>query len=544
MYVNRLIEFAGDHEAQFPPMGYKQKKIDWYVYLNKKGFTFTPVEIELSVPDVARSSNTKPILIVDKPDYVFGLYDNEGDKERSEARHEAYKSLLDQCILETDDQAVKLLRKHLDQPVNNFPADLRLNHFVAFCIHGENLLHDAPSVRKFWGEYVLPKVHEKSTVLPCMFCQQERPVMERHSIDFLIGPDRTKMISANKNAYETHGLKNSLSAPTCFVCEQKYGKALEHMLRRYKDRNKSGGPHMFRIGEITYVYWVRAGKQIDIGPFTSPRDEQTEQDIADLLRQTFQGVKAERNVNGFCLLVLTSNKGRLVVRNYVEDSIGNIEHRIKAFFDAQNIGHKRYYGIYTLAATMYTEPRNQMQKYALEEWVNWFLYGRKLSGRILISVLKRIQAAGLMYPQHAAAIQSWLVSQEGGLTIKMDFEERIGYKIGRVFAILEKIHREAIASKNTIASKFFGSASTTPNAVMGLLIRNSQYHLAKLKNDIRKRRIANGLENDLKLAIQKINEFPKTLYLDEQGDFAIGYYHELQRRYGSRNQNNKEDVKQ
>lgn len=530
MYINRLIEFAEANEDKFPPIGYKQKKINWYVYLNEKDADFIPVDIELTVPDAPRSSDTKPILIVDKPEYVFGMYEKDQDKKRSEERHRAYKDLLDQCIAETNDESVKRLRKFLDQPVT-LPDGMKINDFIVFCINDEEFLHDAPNVKRFWSEFVQPKKDKKSTVSLCMFCHEEKLVMDRHTINFLIGNERTKLISANKNAYDSHGLKNSLSAPTCYVCEQKYGKALSYMLQRYNDR--SGGPHTFRVGDITYVYWIRKGKdkQIDLNPFMSPRDDQSEQDMKDLLMQTFKGVEKERELKNFCLLALTSNKARLVIRDYVEDSLGNIEKRIKAFFDAQNIGGKRYYGVYALAATMYSEPKNQMQKYALKEWVDWFLYGRRLSGRILLPILKRIQAEGVMYPQHAAAIQSWLVSQREGGMNKMELEEREGYKIGKIFAILEKIQREAIPTENTIASKFFGSASTTPNAVMGLLIRNAQHHLSKIRNaGPHKKMTANRLEKDLAYAISEINEFPKMLNLSGQGEFAIGYYHELHNR--------------
>lgn len=534
MYVNRLIEFAEIHDDKLSPLGFKDKKIDWIVDIEEDRFTFSPIEKEYSVPEAARSSNTKPFLIVDKPDYVFGMYEKETEKKRSGERHEAYKALLDEYVKNTNDRDVKLLRKLLDNKPFEKRSDMKMGDFIIFRIRHEDYLHESNSVKAFWKRYIQPQKDKKTTILPCMFCHNDNPVMERHTINFLIGPDRTKMISANENAYESHGLKNSLSAPTCYECEQKYGKALEYLLQRNK--NKPGGPHMFRVGDVTYIYWVRGKEQIGnvMSVFTSPTEEQTSEDMKDLLNQSFRGIAIDRDVNNFCLLALSSNKGRLVVREYVEDSIGNIKERIQSFFNAQSVGNKRYYGIYTLAATMYTEPRNQMQKYPLEEWMGWFLYGRRLSGRILIPILKRVQGEGKMYPQHAAAIKSWLVSQNKGVewTVSQDEENRSeAYVTGRIFAILEKIQRQAINSDNTIATKFFGSASTTPRAVMGLLIRNAQHHLAKIRNNDRTKGIAVNLDRDLGQALEIINEFPSTLGLAEQGEFALGYYHERQKSF-------------
>src|SRR5699024_4667289 len=198
------------------------------------------------------------------------------------------------------------------------------------------------------------------------------------------------------------------------------------------------------IGYITYVYWLREQQQLDnmMNIFASPKEEQTSNDMKDLLEQAFKGVSTDRNVNNFCLLALSSNKGRLVVREYLEDSAGKIKQRIERFLKAQEIGGKRYYGIYTLAATMYSEPRNQMQKYPLEEWMGWLLYGRPLSGRILLPILKRIQGVDAMYPQFAAAVKSWLVSQNKGGKWSLETHElnqSKAYLTGRVFAIVENI---------------------------------------------------------------------------------------------------------
>lgn len=101
------------------------------------------------------------------------------------------------------------------------------------------------------------------------------------------------------------------------------------------------------------------------------------------------------------------------------------------------------------------------------------------------------------------------------------------YVTGRLFAVLEKIQQDAIGSEQTIASKYFGAASTTPKAIMGLLIRNAQYHLTKLRSE--NRGWAIRVDEKLGLILEKItDDFPTTLKLTEQAEFALGYYHEKQ----------------
>ncbi|MCX7902857.1 MAG: type I-C CRISPR-associated protein Cas8c/Csd1, partial [Burkholderiaceae bacterium] len=55
------------------------------------------------------------------------------------------------------------------------------------------------------------------------------------------------------------------------------------------------------------------------------------------------------------------------------------------------------------------------------------------------------------------------------------------YRLGRLFATLEKIQEEAAPGLNaTIRDRFYGAASTTPVAVFTTLLRLKNHHLAKL----------------------------------------------------------------
>lgn len=545
MYVQRLIEFADHHEEKFPPIGYKRKDIQWVVDVEPTGLLVSPVKnLSLIVPDIGRSSNIKPILLADKPDYVFGFSANQKDQERAKERQLAFINLLKEYVAEVEDEDVKLLIHHLEMRTN-IEEKFSSGDFIVFRVNDEEYLHEKSSVINFWGKYVSQDAGVESD-LTCMFCHERRPILKRHSINFLIGKERTKMISANENAYESYGLKKSKIAPTCFECEQKYGKALEYLLNKYKDRKLVGGPHMYSLGGVTYVYWLRNGEQLNgsFSTFISPKDKQSISDMRLLLDQVFKGVTIDQKVNNFCLLVLSANKARLIVREYVEESIGRIKERIEKFFDAQDVGQGRYYGIYTLASTMYKKASTQMEKYAIEEWMGWFLYGRPLSARVLLPVLRRIQAEGAMYPKYGAVIKSWLVSQkdneeEWSMPVR---DKSDAYITGQVFAILERIQYVATNQKRTITGKFFASASTTPRSIMGMIIRNTQYYLDRLSNDKKTRGLAINYKKELGQVLGKLEDFPSTLKLEEQAEFALGYYHQRQTYYESKNKNEKEDV--
>lgn len=107
----------------------------------------------------------------------------------------------------------------------------------------------------------------------------------------------------------------------------------------------------------------------------------------------------------------------------------------------------------------------------------------------------------------------------------------IGYRLGRLFAALEKIQQEANPGLNaTIRDKFYGAASGTPVTVFGNLMRLKNHHLAKLESTGRRINLERLL-SEIMDGVQAKSGFPAHLSLDDQGRFAIGYYHQMQDFY-------------
>ena len=104
----------------------------------------------------------------------------------------------------------------------------------------------------------------------------------------------------------------------------------------------------------------------------------------------------------------------------------------------------------------------------------------------------------------------------------------IGYRLGRLFAVLEKIQQEANPGINaTIRDRFYGAASGTPAAVFGNLMRLKNHHLSKLAGQGR-RIYFEKLLGEIISGMPAAVGFPAHLSLEEQGRFAIGYYHQQQ----------------
>jgi CRISPR-associated protein Csd1 len=119
-----------------------------------------------------------------------------------------------------------------------------------------------------------------------------------------------------------------------------------------------------------------------------------------------------------------------------------------------------------------------------------------------------------------------------------DLETNAGYLCGRLLAILDKIHQEAHRQSGgtniSPANRVYGAASTTPALIFPQLCKLVRYHLNKIGGGWAYR-LEYGYP-DLsfdglaaicaKLRQSADQEFPRTLPLEDQGRFAIGFYYE------------------
>ena len=99
-----------------------------------------------------------------------------------------------------------------------------------------------------------------------------------------------------------------------------------------------------------------------------------------------------------------------------------------------------------------------------------------------------------------------------------------GYLCGRLFAVLEKIQEDANGI-HTIRERYLNSASATPAMVFATILNLSTHHLEKLNAG------AQIFYEKLKQEIiSKLDAsgFPAHLDLQDQGRFFVGYYHQRQ----------------
>ena len=111
-------------------------------------------------------------------------------------------------------------------------------------------------------------------------------------------------------------------------------------------------------------------------------------------------------------------------------------------------------------------------------------------------------------------------------------ETNVAYNCGRLFAIYESLQSIAQGNVNTnITDNYFPTAQSNPEIVFGRLAKLSNYHLSKLKD---KPQLKVYFSKQILEIAEKIPYYPKTLKMQEQGMFALGYYHQRNENFKSK----------
>lgn len=106
------------------------------------------------------------------------------------------------------------------------------------------------------------------------------------------------------------------------------------------------------------------------------------------------------------------------------------------------------------------------------------------------------------------------------------------YLLGRLFSMLEGIQEASAGGtlNTTIKDQYLNSMCSTPALVMAQLLKLKESHMKKLRRD--KPGLAVKLEKQLTEIVSRLEiNIPTQLSLEEQAVFMLGYYHQTQKRY-------------
>lgn len=538
MLLQKFVEYEKRGNGVEVPLGYNAQTVDYWIELDGEG-TFlgvVPAAVapgerpkQVPMPAISRANAVKPKLLTDNAAYVLAVPRETDKPERVIKMHRAYVELVQKAARETGEPALAAVERFLSNmrvEAMGLPSDFVPEGTMAFTVAGVRPT-DLPSVQQFWARYTTP-----GQVMQCLVCGHTLPVMDRLQLKLkgIPGgqPSGLALISANSPAFESYGLEASTVAPTCQTCSDAFMKGANLLIH-------GEGTHL-RVGNTVYVFWNRDEVEFDVLGFLSRPDPD---DVARLLKQVYGGGKAFLDVTPFYAACLTASGSRAVVRDWIDSTLGEVKTRLALFFEMQSIvgpwgEQQEGLGVYQLSkATLPSgaDPPDPAP-WVVRSLVHFALSGGPLPFTLLQQAVARCRAEEGVNRARAALIKLVLCSQGrvegtgGRILAELDMENRDpAYLCGRLFAELEATQRAALGDVGaTIVDRYYGTASSAPATVFGRLVRGAQPHLGKLRRD--KPGAYNAIQARLEEILADLNIFPSTLKLEQQGVFALGYYHQ------------------
>lgn len=554
---------------EIAPPGFEWKELPFIIMLDQQG---VPVSILCTyehsgklkrgksylVPQsVKKTSGIASNLLWDNPEYALGIQ-LKGTKERVKKQHDAFCKRVRE-LGDIPDVGLNALKEFLsledkEEVLQNFESwsDIRESGAnISFSLVGDTgLIFERPSVKQ--AILKLNSQHCEDPEIICLITGETQPLQRLHpSIKNVKGAQTSgaNIVSFNCVSFASYGKKQGANAPVGKLSAFAYTTALNHLLRR-------DSPQRMFIGDTTMVFWsekdsVLEAELLDI--FNEPPKDDPDRGtkaVKSLYQAVDTGLLAEQSgKQNFYVLGLSPNAARISIRFWVVDSVVGLAEKIIQHFEDIRIVHgprgKEILSLFRLlVATASQGKAENISPRLAGEYVRSILSGSPYPRTMLQGTVTRIRAdREVTYPR-AASIKAYINRQvrfnshrncEEELKVSLDKENsNIGYRLGRLFATLEKIQDEANPGINaTIRDRFYGAASGTPVTVFSNLMRLKNHHLAKLES--KGRRIY--FEKLIAEIISSVTDFPAHLTLVDQGRFAVGYYHQVNNFYTKKESN-------
>ena len=511
------------------------------------------IPANIAVPEmVSRSSGVSANFLCDNAKYMLGI-DTEGVNQR----------VID-CFMATKEKHKEVLhcaQGKMAQAILNYfenwnPKNASENSVIRdnweelteggnliFCMGIQEAQEDS-EIQECWERYREKNSGQTDGI--CMVTGKRDEIARIHkAIKGVPGAQSSgaSLVSFNEPAFESYGKEQSYNASVGKYAEFAYTTVLNYLLMQRE--------YTFQLGDAIVVYWAESGQEEYQKSFFETM--MPTKDNQKILRNIFDSLKEDTPIymddiemnpeQKFHILALAPNAARLAVRFYYEDSFGNILQNVAKHYERLRIvkpawEEREYLGIREMLFETINQkakdktPVSSMAALVLQA----ILSGGRYPASLYTDIMIRIRAEnGNINWKRAAIIKAmeirnynWMKGDEFmGLNEECN---DAAYVLGRTFAVLEAIQKEANPSITaTIRDRYFNSACATPAAVFPVLMKLKNSHIKKLERDKGGAKIY--YEKQLTILMGKLEEYPKRLSLEQQGQFILGYYHQVQKRY-------------
>lgn len=547
---------AADPDGGLAPEGFEPKAIPFVLVLDDTGRLMQLADRRegagkkktakaVLVPQgTKKTSGVAANLLWDTAEYVLGI-DTRGKPERVAEQQAAFMARLRDAFGKSPDDAglravLAFLERHRTDAMGAleahpaWPEILETNPPLTFQLNTDTgLVCQRPTV--------VAALMNKGSDAPdglCLVSGEPDAIERLHAAIKGVWGAQTSganIVSFNLGAFNSYGKSQSFNAPVGKRAAFAYTTALNHLLAK-------GSRQRVQVGDASTVFWAeKASGEVFESAFLDflapPRDnpDQGTQAVASLYASVRDGKPfTADDSQRFHVLGLAPNAARIAVRFWHVATVTELGKFFRHYFDEIDIVKPAYEAgaplslFRLLAATALLGKAENIPPNLGGDVMRAILTGGRFPETLMQGALRRIRAErDVSYPR-AALIKAYLTRNLNDKEITVSLNEENtdpGYRLGRLFAALERVQERAQGNLNaSIRDRYYGAFSTTPVTVLPLLMKLKNHHLAKLPN----RGEAVNLEKLLGAIIEGIGDIPARLSLAEQARFAVGYYHQRQ----------------
>jgi CRISPR-associated protein Csd1 len=563
---------AADARYDLAQPGYSTQKVSFCVLLNPDGALSAiqderdssgkkPLARLLTLPGQAKPSGQglNPCFLWDNSAYLLGYKTEDEKPERTAKAFAAFRDRhlgLESTLSDPGFSAVCTFLRNWT-PARALEHKALLDEFAAtgfgvFRLVGERAyIHEHPAVRAYWKRSALAADPAAPRGQCLVSGEADQPLAQlvEPAIKGVSGaqPGGAKIVSFNCDSFTSYGKDQALNSPISQSSAFRHATALNALLSGPQSRL-----HRVQIGDATTVFWTGQPTVTEsiLAAFLeghAPDEETFAQDetLRERLRTFLEiiasggGRTLDRLTDDastpFYVLGLSPNAARLSVRFWYADSLGALVENLQTHYKALRIvrppgpRNPEFPAMWQLLRQTARESKD-IPPLLAGPLLRAVLAGAPYPPALAGAVIARIRADREIGYLRAAILKAFLNrNHQQDVPMSLDpARPEPSYRLGRLFAALEKTQEDALPGLNaTIRDRFYSAASATPRAVFPRLLRTYQHHLSKAVGE---RGI--GLKVNRERLVQEIctglDQMPAHLGLEGQSLFALGYYHQRQ----------------
>jgi CRISPR-associated protein Csd1 len=381
----------------------------------------------------------------------------------------------------------------------------------------------------------------------CLVTGEQHPIERLHtSVKGVWGAQTSgaNIVSFNLDAFNSYGKAQGLNAPVSKAAAFAYTTALNALLSRNSTQR-------VQVGDASTVFWAQTPDPLEdwlavlVG--TDDPDANTRQ-VKALYEAVHTGqFSGARGENLFYVLGLSPNAARIAIRFWHSAALKHIAADMAQWFRDLTLDrapqHPEHPGLRPLLRSVVLQRKDDNIPPGLGgDVLRAIVTGGALPPLWLNLAVQRCRAEQDVPYLRAAVIKACLnrsirqqhPTQEEFTAMLDPTNVNPAYRLGRLFAVLEKIQEESSEGglNSTIRDRYYGAASSSPASVFPTLLKLKNHHVRKLQ-DKGKRMLYRAFQNHqpddyIAQVLLHVYPFPAHLSLQHQGVFALGYYHQRQ----------------